>query len=95
MTATTLRYANLAGAGTTTVKSGAGRLVSLVVGTPAASGSIVVYDNTAGSGTKISSIVYPGTLLTSGPISCVYDAPFSTGLTVVVVGSIDATVSYY
>jgi len=62
---------------TTTVKSGTGRLHSIVIGTTAA-GSIIVYDNTAASGTIIATLkssVVEGTYL--------FDVKFTTGLTIV------------
>lgn len=88
--------ANLVGAATTTVKSGAGVLHSIVINRSALSGTITIYDNTAGSGTKIGTITYGAlTLLTDPPISALYDASFSTGLTIVTVGAnLDLTIMY-
>lgn len=85
---------NIAGAATTTVISGAGTLHSIIVNTPAASGTITIYDNTAGSGTKIGTITFPAALLSSGPTSLLYDCKFAVGLTIVTVGaSLDLTVN--
>lgn len=79
---------------TTTVKSGSGTLRSLIINTLAASATITIYDNTAGSGTKIATITNPATLLAEGPISVTYEALFSTGLTLVTTGVQDITVIY-
>lgn len=82
-------YSNIASATTTTVKSGAGFLHSIVINTTAA-GTITIYDNTAGSGTKI------GTIAASVVIgsTMMYDVSFATGLTIVTAGASDITVSY-
>lgn len=87
-------YKNITSATTATVKSGPGILRALVVNTPAASATITVYDNTAGSGTKIATITLPATLLAQGPISAVYDVAFTVGLTIVTTGTCDLTVSW-
>lgn len=85
-------FANITTATTTTVKSGAGVLHTLTVnnlGTVAS--TTTVYDNTAGSGTKIATI---NTL--AGQTSYIYDVAFATGLTIVTTGTVapDITVSY-
>lgn len=84
------KFRNLAGAGTTTVKSGSGKLHTLVINAAASSSTVTLYDNTAASGTKIATV--------SAPIvgsSLLYDIEFSTGLTVVVTNAnTDVTVSY-
>lgn len=72
---------------TTTVKSGAGVLGSIVVGETAA-GAITVYDNTAGSGTVIAVLkasIAEGTYR--------FDASFSTGCTVVTAAASKITVN--
>lgn len=79
---------NIATNTTTTVKSGVGVLHSIVVNTTAA-GAITIYDNTAGSGTKIGTMkasIAEGTYL--------FDTLFSTGLTIVTAGASDITVTY-
>jgi len=87
------KYTNISGAATTVIKSGSGFLYGIIVNTPVASGSITIYDNTSGSGTKIATITYPATLLSSGPVSVPFYVNFQTGLTVVTAGSgIDVTV---
>jgi len=81
-------FTNIATATTTVVKSGSGHLHSIVLGTTAA-GAITVYDNTAGSGTKIGILkasIVEGTYI--------YDCQFSTGLTIVTAGASDITVNY-
>lgn len=84
-------FTNITTATTTTVKSGAGVLHTVCVnslGTVAS--STTIYDNTAGSGTKIA------TLNTLALLGCqTYDVAFATGLTVVTTGTIapDVTIS--
>lgn len=73
-------YLNIAaGAATTVVKSGAGTLSKVCINTKGASSNVLtVYDNTAGSGTKIA------VLDTTTAVVCqAYDVAFATGLTVV------------
>lgn len=85
-------YSNITTATTTTVKSGAGVLHTVCVnslGTVASSAT--VYDNTAGSGTKIA------TINTLALLGCqTYDVAFTTGLTLVTTGGVapDITASY-
>ena len=76
-------FLNLASQATTTIKSGAGTFHKLIINTPAATGVITIYDNTAGSGTLIATITQPGALLSSGPVAIEFDVKFATGLTVV------------
>ena len=73
-------YKYIAGASTTVLKYGAGDLHGIVNNDN--SGSVIIYDNTAGSGTIIASIDLAKVLGT-----LTFDAPFSTGLTVVTTGS--------
>lgn len=85
-------YANIATATTTTVKSGAGVLHSVCVNTlGTVASTATIYDNTAGSGTKIGTI---NTLALGGCFA--YDVAFATGLTIVTTGTAapDLTVSY-
>lgn len=68
--------ANTAG---TTVKTGQGTLVAVMINTKGASGNVVTfYDNTAASGTKIATID-----TTSSLTYLPYNAAFTIGLTVV------------
>lgn len=80
---TQMTYQNITTATTTTVKSGAGFLHNLVINTPGALGVITLYDNTAGSGTKIGTITMPASLLSSGPEVAIYNVKFTIGLTIV------------
>lgn len=73
---------------TTTAKSGAGVLGSIVLGETAA-GTITVYDNTAESGTIIAVLkasVVEGTYT--------FNAAFTTGLTIVTAGASKLTVNF-
>jgi len=87
-------YSNISTATTTTVKSGAGFLHSITFNKPVASEVWTIYDNTAGSGTKIGTITLPATLLSQGPYTAIYDVSFATGLTIVSGSTTDGTVSY-
>lgn len=87
-------YLNIATNTTTTVKSGAGFFHTLNIGKAVASGTITIYDNTTNSGTKISTITFPATLLTDAPYTMVFDVSFSTGLTIVTSHATDITVSW-
>lgn len=80
---------NISTGTTTTVKSGAGVLHSITINTTAAA-TITIYDNTAGSGTKI------GTIAASPAIGStfLYDCAFATGLTIVTAGASDITVNF-
>lgn len=88
----TFKYANLAANETTVIKSAPGILHSITINDQGASANTVsVYDNTAGSGTKIAtidSVTTIGTLL--------YDVEFATGLTIVIATgtAADITVCY-
>lgn len=84
-------YNNINTKTTTTVKSGAGRVQGIQVNTLGTADTLTVYDNTAGSGTKIATITSP--LL--GSNFCV-GAAFGTGLTIVTAGTTagDYTVYY-
>jgi uncharacterized protein (AIM24 family) len=81
-------FHNLTGNATTTVKTGSGVLERIVINTAGTSSTITVYDNTAGSGTKIATA--------SGNAQTVlsYNVRFATGLTIVTTGSPDVTVGY-
>lgn len=85
------QYTNIAGAATTVIKTGPGVLIGIQVNKAVASGVITVYDNTAGSGTKIATITNPATLLHS-QIELEYEVKFSTGLTIVTSAADDITV---
>ena len=95
MTAPSYNY--LYQSGTTagvTVKNGAGILHTLTISTPVASSVITLYDNTAASGTVITVITLPATLL-EGPMTLHYDVAFNTGLELVVAtGASVVTISF-
>lgn len=86
-------FLNIAGAATTTVKSGAGKFICLIMNKPIANGVITIYDNTAASGTKIATITNPAVLLQE-QIELRYECAFATGLTVVTSAADDITVVY-
>ena len=73
-------YKYIAGATTTILKYGAGELHTIVNNDN--SGSMIIYDNTAGSGTIIASVDLAKVLGT-----LTFDAPFNTGLTIVTTGA--------
>lgn len=88
-------YNRQTGNGTTTVKSGAGTLIGIIINNDNTGGTFTVYDNTAGSGTIIMGAVQMGTpsggLLSStglrGPNYLgTLNIAFTTGLTVVRAG---------
>jgi hypothetical protein len=72
-------YKNITTDTTTTLKTGPGYLHTICINTPAATGVVTIYDNTAASGTKI------GTITSfASTVGCLtYDVAFWTGLTVV------------
>jgi len=83
---------NISSNTTTVVKSGAGLLHSITINTKgASSNTATVYDNTAGSGTKLATID-----TTSAIGALAYNIVFSTGLTIVTATGTapDITVSY-
>lgn len=86
-------FANITSATTTTVKSGAGFLHLIQINAAVALATVTIFDNTAGSGTKIGTITMPATLLASQVILR-YDVSFATGLTIVTTGAQDITVSF-
>jgi hypothetical protein len=82
----------LAAPTTTVVKTGPGILHTICINTTAATGTVTIYDNTAGSGTKIGTI----TAFASTNPCFTYDAGFTTGLTIVTATAAnDLTVTYY
>lgn len=88
-----LNYTNITTQATTTIKTGSGVLGTLTINTPVANAVITIYDNTAGSGTKIGTITLPAALVSDGPISLSLDLLFLTGLTLVTSGApMDITV---
>ncbi len=84
-------YQNITTDATTTVKTGAGKLVAVCVNTPAATETITIYDSTAASGAKIGTI----TLYASTNPCFIYNVSFTVGLTLVTATAAgDITVAY-
>lgn len=81
-TAVGYSYANITAAGptTTVLRTGSGILHTITLNGPVATGTVTVYDNTAGSGTVIAIITVPASPF---PVTLTYDATFTTGLTIV------------
>lgn len=73
---------------TTTIKSGAGFLHTITI-TEAVASTIIVYDNTAGSGTILASFVASAAVGTYH-----FNVSFGTGLTIVTAGASKLTTSY-
>ena len=87
-----INYSHINSNGTVTVKSGAGWLHTITINTKGATGNTAtVYDNTSGSGTVIAVIDTTAQIQT-----LLFDALFTTGLTVVTASgtAADLTVSY-
>jgi hypothetical protein len=85
------QYQNITSDTTTTLKSISGYLHTVCINTPAATGTITLYDNTAASGTKIGTI----TSYASTPGCFTYDVAFWNGLTVATATAApDITVSF-
>lgn len=81
-------YSYISTATTTTIKSGAGFLHTITI-TEAVASTIIVYDNTAGSGTIIASFV------ASADVGTYHlNVSFGTGLTIVTAGASKITTSY-
>lgn len=87
-------YSHLAALATTTVKTGPGALHSITLNTCIASATVTVYDNTSAAAPVIATLTCPATV--TNPVTLIYDARFSTGLTVVLAGTgaPDVTVAY-
>ena len=84
-------YSHTNTAETVTLKSGAGLLHTLCINTAAAGGdTVIIYDNTAGSGTIIALF----TTVKAVPQTMTYDVIFTTGLTIVRSGTTDVTISW-
>ena len=86
------QYQNITGDATTVVKSGPGMLHAITINAGAATETITIYDNTAGSGTKIGTITIPAS---PQNVTLTYDVNFWIGLTIVTaVAASDITVSF-
>ena len=85
----TYSYKNVVGSVTVNIKPAPGTLGRIVVNTGGAvAGSVIVYDNTVGSGTIIATI----DALKTGTYE--YNVPFGIGLTLVTTGGPDVTAVY-
>jgi hypothetical protein len=84
-------YKNITSDTTTVLKAGPGYLHSVCIGSPAASGTITIFDSTAASGTKISII----TSFASVTGCFAFDTAFWSVLTIVTATAApDVTVSF-
>lgn len=92
MASNTRQFLNIAGAATTTLCTGAGTLYGLTINKGVAAGVVTIYDNTAGSGTKIATITSPAVLLQSYLNLPFNELQFKTGLTIVTSAADDITV---
>ena len=81
-------YKNITTNDNTTVKSGAGILHTLVIGTIGTTSSVIVYDSTTAAGTII------GTFSTVLQNTLVLDVNFTTGLTVAPSGGAAANLTF-
>lgn len=81
-------YATITTGTTTTIKSGAGFLHTMIVN-GGTTGTITIYDNTAASGTKIADFDTTNALATY-----TFDVSFATGLTIVTSAATKLTISY-
>jgi hypothetical protein len=96
------KYLNITGNATSVVKSGNGVIRGISINNNNTGGDVYIYDNTAGSGTKIAQyqLGTPGGGLLSttglnGPTYISMTAEFTTGLTVVTTGSSSNDITIY
>jgi hypothetical protein len=88
------QFRNIAGAATTVVLRGAGRLRGIIINQAVASSTITIYDNTSASGTIVGTITQPVTLLANQESLDYYSLQLSTGLTIVTSAADNITVVY-
>lgn len=90
-TPTVNSFRNITGNASTQIKSGAGRLVGIVIGTGGVTAGATLYDNTSCSGTKIST-VNTG----SGQNQLTFEVDFTVGLCITTTGltPADLTITY-
>lgn len=86
-------YVNITAAATTVCKAGSGQLFVINLQNMAAASTMTIFDNTAGSGTKIATYTQ-GAAAQVSPVTLFYDCRFAIGLTVVTTGTNDITVSF-
>lgn len=85
-------YSNITANATTVIKAGSGVLNTITFNGPVATGTVSIFDNTAGSGTSIGVITTPASPM---PVTLNFNVRFSTGLTIVTaVAAQNITVSY-
>lgn len=84
-------FQNILTGTTTTLKSGAGVLQRIIINKAVAASTYTIYDNTAGSGTKIGTVTQPVSVLESQTVLD-YGLRFATGLTIVTSSTDDITV---
>lgn len=88
------KFLNIAGAATTVVKAGPGRLRHITFNKKVANGVITIYDNaSAASGTKVGTITNPATLLDNAD-TLFYDVNMQNGIVVVTSAADDITVVF-
>lgn len=86
------QYAYIAGAATTQVKNGRGRLRGITFGTPVASATVTIYDEITSGTTRILALITNTTDVK--PYALPFDVPFDTGLKIVTSGADKITVAY-
>lgn len=92
---TGFQHENITDQATHILKTTRAVLKRIVINKPLASGVITVYDNPAGTGTKVATITRPAALLNESPVSLKFDALCLNGLTIVTSGANqDITVIY-
>jgi hypothetical protein len=84
-------YLNLTAAGTTTVKAGPGVLNRIILNNPVAAATVTLWDSLTAAGTKIGTITVPAS---PQLVALSYNVAFNLGLTIVITGAPDITVSY-
>lgn len=80
------RGRRIAGSATTVLKIGSGGLKRIVLNSASVTGTISIYDNTAGSGALIA-VITTSAGSNAPPVSLEYGIDFSVGLTIVTVGA--------
>lgn len=86
------RYIQLSSAGTTVVKTTEARLIRVVLNTFVGGGSLSIYNSTAAVASQLVAVVGTGAAGAQG--SYYYNVALSGGLTLVVVGTPNFTVTY-
>lgn len=84
-------FKNIAGAATTQVKTGNGRLLAIILNKPVASSTIKLIDDVQGTTANIGTITNTTDVK---PYYLPYDLRFSLGLRIVTSGADDITVVY-